>query len=140
MVEMAPRSFLPDRPPTWAEVGLSLLVSVVYLPQLVISSSVSWPVVFTGIAVSVVVLGPIANSRGGRRVETRFKAVSIPHRVLVLSIVGIVLLGGAMAVASVTSVTTQLLLDASYGGMAGVVVYVFVHLLHARTVSGWVHQ
>lgn len=140
MVEMSPRSFLPDRPPTWMEVGLSLLVSVVYLPQLVISSAVSWPVVFTGIVVSVVVLGPIANSRIGRRVKTRFETVSIPYRVLILTVIATVLIGGATAVASMTPITTQLLLDASYGGMAGVVVYVLAHLCHARTVSGWIHS
>jgi hypothetical protein len=79
-----PSTWLPDRPPTWAD----LLVTgfVVWLgvegPPL---RTVAWPLVAVGFVSTAVLLGPIANSSFGTRVGQWFEAVGTWVRTFLLS-------------------------------------------------------
>ena len=124
-------AYFPDRPPTWLEVGLTLLVVLTVAGRL-LNASVSLPAVAAGFLLFAVAIGPGAASGFGTRVGRWFRGIGTTRRALV-----IVLFAVAVAVLYRFDWVPQALLgDAASGGLLAVAVFVVVHALWAGRVDG----
>lgn len=87
-------SYFPERPPTWLEVGLTVLVAGTVAGKLLRGAVVSWPALGVGFAVFALALGPGTQSALGARVGQWFRAIGTAARgaLIVLCIVGFALL------------------------------------------------
>ncbi|MEA1932520.1 hypothetical protein [Halohasta litorea] len=125
-------TYVPDRPPTWLEVGLAVLILVVY--GLSLTTRSLWiPAVVAGFVLFALGLGPVSNSAVGRRFGNWFRGIGYSGRgtLIVLFAVGV-------AVGSQSPLfPTLLLADIAYGGLGACVLFTALHLAVARDVSGW---
>ncbi|ATW87253.1 hypothetical protein halTADL_0440 [Halohasta litchfieldiae] len=125
-------TYVPDRPPTWTEVGLAVLVVVTHGLSLQFRSP--WlPAVLAGFVLFSLAIGPVANSTVGRRVGDWFRTIGYRGRgtLIVLFAIGVAV--GAQS----PVVPTLLLADIGYGGLGACVLFTALHLIVARDVSGW---
>jgi len=124
--------YLPDRPPTWSEVGLAVLV-LGMIGSAVTVRQLWWPAVIAGFVSFALALGPVANTAVGRRVGDWFQGIGKRGRAVV-----IVLFILTVAIASRTvPALMELLGDAAYGGLAAVVLYTTLHVAVTGEISGW---
>lgn len=123
---------LPDRPPTWTEVGLSGLVTVWIVSRVWPFEDVSWTAVALGILATWLVAGPLAKSSIGRRIDAWGEEAALGPSIVVLVCVAIVVLA-----TFVWLVPSRL----ESGLVAGLLVatngWFLVHFVSAGEVSGW---
>jgi len=125
-------AYFPDRPPTWLEVGLTLLVLGTVVGDF-LSDSVSLPAAVAGFLLFVVAIGPGAASGVGKRVGRWFRGIGTAGRAVV-----IVLFFVAVAVLSRFNwVPMGTLGDGASGGLVAVALFVVVHAARSGEVSGW---
>lgn len=125
-------TYVPDRPPTWTEIGLAVLVLIMFGSFLLLGIP-WWPAVATGFVVFALALGPVANTAFGSRVGHWFREIGKRGRTVV-----IILFALTVAVVARTAPESMALLgDAAYGGLAACVVYTLIHVIVAGEVSGW---
>ncbi|OYR55939.1 hypothetical protein [Halorubrum halodurans] len=81
---MVPEAWYPDRPPTWTDVLVGVL-ALLWIPiNLGSLRTIHWGWVGGGAAIGVVSVGPLANSRGGKRVGAWFRAIGVGGRLAVV--------------------------------------------------------
>lgn len=126
-------AYFPDRPPTWLEVGLTLLVAGTVAGKVLRGEVVSWPALWVGFAAFAVALGPGTQSAPGARVGQWFRAIGTLARgaVIVLFIVGFALLS------RLAWFPHGLVSDFGSGGLLAVVCYMVVYVVRTGEVSGW---
>jgi hypothetical protein len=126
-------AYFPDRPPTWLEVGLTLLVTGTVAGKILRGEVVSWPALWVGFAVFAVALGPGAQSALGARTGQWFRDIGTGARgaVIVLFVVGFAVLSRFAWFPNV------LLSDFGRGGLLAVVCYMVVYVARVGEVSGW---
>ncbi|WP_277542281.1 hypothetical protein [Haloarcula laminariae] len=125
--------YFPERPPTWLEVGLTLLVMATVGRTLLAGDVTSWPAFAVGFLLFAVAVGPVANSPVGDRVGQWFRDIGLVGRVVVI--------GLFLAVVTVLSRTAwvpyALVSDAGTGGLLALVLYMVGYLARAGGVEGW---
>lgn len=132
MVRRLLSTYVPDRPPTWTEVGLAALVGVMFGSSVIVRRP-RWPAVVVGFVVFALAVGPVATTSVGRRVGDWFRGIGTSGRTVVI---GLFIL--TVAVASRTVPALMVLLgDAAYGGLAAVALFTTVHVAVAGEISGW---
>jgi hypothetical protein len=125
-------TYLPDRPPTWSEVGLAGLV----LGNFGLSLQFGlpwWPAVLIGFISFAFALGPGANTAVGNRVGHWFRQIGNARRATVILLF-------VLVIATVSQLAPQLMLllaDVGYGGLAACVAFTILHVLVAGEISGW---
>jgi len=125
-------TYVPDRPPTWTEVGSQLLIVVGFGLSLQFRSL--WlPAVITGFVVNALIFGPVANSAVGRRVEDWFRGIGASGRLTVIIGFAVTAVVGTQT----ALVSTLLLANFAYGGLAALVIFTVVHAFVAGEISGW---
>ena len=126
-------AYFPDRPPTWLEVGVTLLAAGTVAGKVLRGAVVSWPALWVGFAVFVVAFGPGTQSALGARIGQWFRAVGTAGRaaVIVLCIVFVTLLY------RFAWVPDAVLSDFGSGGLLAVVCIMVVYVVGAGEVSGW---
>ncbi|WP_135302260.1 hypothetical protein [Haloarcula amylovorans] len=125
--------WLPDSPPTWDDVIVTVL-AVVWL-SLTFSGldTISWTALAAGIGIVVVVAGPVAHSTLSERISARVPALGPAGRA-----VGIVLFAVAVwFVAPMVDVPAHLVTSFCGGGMLALAVLVALQAVYAGEVSGW---
>ncbi|WP_121744185.1 hypothetical protein [Natronorubrum halophilum] len=123
--------FFPNRPPTKGD--LVSAVCGILLVALNASTVHDWRWVAVGVVVGAIVLGPLAQSPVGRRVEVSFRDLGIDGRILVL-VVGIV---AVLALLFLSPIPIEIAVDVLVGVMILVPFYVLAHLLVARDIGDW---
>ena len=115
----------PNRPPTWLEVGLTLLVVVTLLPNMVadISSLATVAVVFVSTTAALATEG----------VEDWLHRIGMDGRVLLIIAVFL----GVQLVAGTVPALRTVLNDAAVGVLVATTLYFVVFLARERTVAGW---
>ncbi|MBX0286891.1 hypothetical protein [Haloarcula salinisoli] len=125
-------TYFPERPPTWAEVVTTLLVTATVVPEF-LDDTVSLPIAVAGFVLFALAVGPGANSSIGQRVGQWFRDIGKHDRALAIFVFLV-----TMAVLSlVAEALVVVLADAAAGGMMAVALYVFVHAVRAGGVEGW---
>lgn len=130
---LAPATWLPDRPPTWSELLLTVASLFMIGGLFTTLPSVSWPAVAVGAVGAVVAMGPFAATTTGQRIDDWGDRIGGRGKLAVIAVFAVATgLAPALSlvpVAVVTNVTAGILL--------GTAVYVLGHLAAARSVSGW---
>jgi len=125
-------TYVPDRPPTWSEVGLAVLTLVVYGSSLTIW--LPWPpAVVAGFVAFALALGPVSNSAVGRRFGDWFRGIGYRGRGTLIVLFAI----GVAVGSQFPWFPTLLLADIAYGGLGACLLFTALHLAVARDVSGW---
>jgi len=126
-------AYFPDRPPTWLEVGVALLVTHTVAEKVLRGDVVSWPALWAGFAAFAVALGPGAQSALGARIGQWFRGLDGFTRgaAIVLFVVGFALLSRLPWFPDV------LLSDFASGGLLAAICYMVVYVAWAGGVSGW---
>jgi hypothetical protein len=124
------RRFLPDRQPTWGEVGLVVILFIDASVTLVVGSNPSWPAVAGGFGGSLVALGWSARSDAGGWVRRRFPDVGLVGRAVVVVLAAAIVL----AVVWVAPVPRGWLEDPLVGCQYAVVVYLVAFV---ALTDGW---
>jgi len=125
-------TYVPDRPPTWTEVGIAVLVVGMIAPSFVVRELL-WSAVAVGFVLFALAVGPVANTLFGRRVGDWFRAIGLSGRTTVI----VLFIGLVAVVAGTLPDLMMLLADVAYGGLAALVLYTTLHLLVAGEISGW---
>ena len=123
--------WLPNRPPTLTEISLAAVFTVTWVPlQFVRLEAVSWPAVAVGFLSTAVLIGPVASSSFGKRVEEWGRSVGVIRRVLVLVIVLTVLVSVARyAVPESVGISFVL------GGICAASAVAWAQLIRFRSIS-----
>ena len=132
MVRQLLSTYLPDRPPTWTEIGLAVLM----LGLVGLSVHVGEPVgsaFVAGFVLFALAVGPVANTSFGCRVGDWFRGIGFSGRAAVISL----FIGLVAVVARMFPELMELLGNVGYGGLAAMVLFTTLHLLVAGEVSGW---
>ncbi|MDS0260367.1 hypothetical protein NDI56_13265 [Haloarcula sp. S1CR25-12] len=126
-------TYFPDRPPTWLEVGITLLVTGTVAEKVLRGDVVSWPALWAGFAVFAVALGPASQSTLGARIGQWFRGLDGFTRgaAIVLFVAGFALLS------RFAWFPDALLSDFGSGGLLAAVCYMVVYVAWAGGVSGW---
>ena len=132
MIRRVLSTYLPDRPPTWTEVGIAVLVVVTYGFPLHVRRP-WWPAVILGFVLFVLALGPIANTSIGRRIGNWFREIGLGGRAVAIGLLALT----TVVVSRTMPGLMELLGNAAYGGLAAVVLFIALHLLIAGEISGW---
>ncbi len=127
-----PDRYFPDRPPTWAEVGLAALITVGFAPRVLLGSP-SWPAVSIGFVAFAVAIGPGANTTFGSRIGRWFRQIGLAGRATIIG-------GFAIAVVATSRVEwipNDLLADVGTGGVLACVFFLIAYIARAGEISGW---
>ena len=125
-------AYFPDHPPTWLEVGLTLLVLGTVAGDF-LTGSVSVPAAVAGFLLFAVVVGPGAASGAGKRVGRWFRGIGTAGRAVAIALFFV-----AVAVLSRFDwVPMATLSDAASGGLVAVALFVVVHAVRSGRVEGW---
>lgn len=126
-----PAAWIPDRPPKKIEVALAVFFTIVWFPvQVLAVDSISLSAAAAGLLVTLLVIGPVASSRPGRRIGDRFRSTWFAWRVLLLAVVVVVPLLAAGAV-----VPHPIGFGFVLGSMAAILALLWAQLLRFRTIS-----
>lgn len=125
-------AYVPDRPPTWTEVGLGVLLLVVYGPQVVFDPP-SIPAFLIGFFAFATALGPLSRTTTGARIGDWFRRIGVGGRAAVIVLFAVVTVW-AFTLESVPAATIA---DAAVGGLLACVLFLLIHVLLAGDVSGW---
>lgn len=125
-------TYVPDRPPTWFEVGLAVLMLGLVGSSFRVGQQV-WPAFVVGFVLFALAVGPVANTSFGRRVGDWFRGIGVSGRAAVIML----FIGLVAVVARMLPDLMELLSDVANGGLAAVVLFTTLHLLVAGEVSGW---
>ena len=129
-------TYFPDRSPTWTEVLIVLLVIVGFVPSFFATPPQSSFVFAAGFVLALVLVGPVANSRPGRRLNESFDRFSPLARVFVLTFV---ILGIGLPF-WVGPLPNWVLGDATIGAVISMLVYYIAFVAIAGEISGWTTQ
>jgi hypothetical protein len=130
------RTYLPDRPATWSDVVVvvSGLISIGLWVESFRPSSV--PAVTLGFGSAAILLGPVAQSRVGKRIDKWGTEIGPPGRVTVIALFAI-----AVIVAFSFEVTpTALIQDVGFGILLFSILGLAAHILHKRRIKGWIPE
>ncbi|WP_281195790.1 hypothetical protein [Halorubrum sp. F4] len=122
---MVLETWYPERPPTWTDVLVGVL-ALLWIPMNLASlRTIHWSWLFVGVVIGSVSLGPIANSRAGKRVGRRFRAIGVGGRIaLILSFFVVVWI-----VSNRVDVPSEVVTSAVTGFMTSMVLYLLVYVL-----------
>ena len=129
-------TYFPDRTPTWTEVVVVLLVIVGFVPSYYATPPRSWIVFVAGFVLALVLVGPVANSRIGRRVKDSFDRFPPVARVFLLTFV---ILGIGIPF-WVGPLPNWILGDATIGAVISMLVYYIAFVAVSGEISGWTTQ
>ncbi|ERG91319.1 MAG: hypothetical protein J07HQW1_01353 [Haloquadratum walsbyi J07HQW1] len=132
-IQMRLSAYFPDRPPTWTEVLIGVLVGVQIVPDILSPFTVSWSAAITGFLAFSVALGPGANSSLGRQIGQWFREIGVTGRVAVIVVFALT----TVVVFRFDAVPDALITDAASGGLFAVFLYLIIYILWAGEVSGW---
>jgi hypothetical protein len=123
---------IPDRPPTYTEIGSGGFVVVMLASGLLSFDPISWTAVTLGILATWLVAGPVATSSVGERIDRWSEAAGLGVRIVVLVCVLAVLLAVA------TWLVPSWLADGfALGLLLASLGWLCYHVLPAGEVSGW---
>jgi hypothetical protein len=123
---------VPERPPSWTEIGLGVLIVSMLVSGPWSFDPVSWPAVVLGVLSIWIAAGPIATSSIGRQIEQRLQAVDFGTGMLVLGFVLGTILGIGILV-----LPPWLADGMGLGGLLGSLGWLCYHAVSAGEVSGW---
>ncbi|WP_440766428.1 hypothetical protein [Natronorubrum sp. DTA7] len=123
--------FFPNRPPTKSD--LVGAVCGVLLAALNASTVHDWRWVAVGVVIGAIVLGPLAQSPIGRRIESATRDLGPDGRILVIAI-GIV---AVLVFLFLPPIPGEIAVDGIVGVMITVPLYVLGHVLVARDLGDW---
>jgi phage shock protein PspC (stress-responsive transcriptional regulator) len=128
-----PAAWVPDRPPTWSELLLTVASLFMIGGLFRTLPYVSWPAVAAGSVGAVAVMGPFAATTYGRRLDDWGRRIGGRKKIAVVAGFAVALgLAPTLSVVPVAFVT-----NFAAGILLGTAVYVVAHLAAARSVSGW---
>lgn len=124
----------PDRPPTWNDIVIAV-IAISWMPLYRTDlGEISWAMAMGGFVSFFVIRGPVANSTIGMRFGSWWKAIGLRGRA-----VGIILYAvGVWITSQLIYIPVTLVSSIVAGGMLAIAVFVFLRVLSAREVSGWV--
>jgi len=125
-------TYVPDRPPTWFEVGLAVLMLGLVGSSFRVGKPV-WPAFMGGFVLFALAVGPVANTSFGCRVGDWFRGIGVSGRAAVIMF----FIGLVAVVARMLPDLMELVGDVGYGGLAAMILHTTLHLLVAGEVSGW---
>ncbi|WP_226012839.1 hypothetical protein [Halomicrobium salinisoli] len=126
--------WLPDRPPTWLEVALAVLIAFEVWTEVGPGEPFSWPHAAVGFVVTLVAMGPGTESRVGKVIGQWFRRIGLLGRsvAILLYIVGVFVVFetvGAPPEAPTNGIVT--------GSLSAVALLIVVHVVSVREVDGW---
>lgn len=136
-----PAAWIPDRPPRKIEVALALFFTIVLVPaQFLVAESISPSAAAAGLLVTLLVIGPVASSRLGRRIGDRFRSIGIAWRALLLAVFVVPLFVAGADVPRPVGVAGTVVphpvgIGFVLGSMAAILALLWAQLLRFRTVS-----
>jgi len=125
-------TYVPDRPPTWFEVGLAVLMLGLVGSSFRVGQPM-WPAFVVGFVLFALAVGPVANTSFGRRVGGWFRGIGVGGRAAAIML----FIGLVAVVARMLPDLMVLVGDIGYGGLAAMVLFTTLHLLVAGEISGW---
>ncbi|MFB6083808.1 MAG: hypothetical protein ABEJ94_06140 [Halorientalis sp.] len=128
MPSTAPGDWLPDGMPGHTDIAVAGLALVVVAQNVATGAALAWPWVAVGFVAFAVAMGPVAASRVGARVGTRFRDIGAVGRILVIVAFAVT---AWFVMTTVEAVMTPLSSVGTGGLLAGVVFVV------ARALSAW---
>jgi hypothetical protein len=127
------RHYLPDRPPTWSDVVtvVSGILSIgVWLQSF---RPLSLPMVTLGFGGTAILLGPVARTRVGDRINKWRTEIGPAGRVSVIALFAI----AVIVAVGLEATPTALIRDFGLGVFMFAVLVLAAHLLHERRIKGW---
>ena len=126
-------AYFPDRPPTWTEVLIGVLVGIDVGFDVLSPENMSWFAVAAGFLVFSVALGPGSNSSLGRRVGQWFRDIGVTGRLVAIGSFAL----SAFILSQSATVPYALIADAASGGLFACSLYLIAYLVLAKEVHGW---
>ncbi|SIQ88084.1 hypothetical protein SAMN05421858_0680 [Haladaptatus litoreus] len=133
MVSELVSSWLPNRPPTWVEVGTTVLCSIGIVMNIFPSDSISWNWVVAGFVLFAVTLGPASNSSFGKRVGSWFRGIGVGGRVLVIVLYAVGVLWALLTFDLPTARITSFIA----GLWLAIVLFQLAHVADAGEIDEW---
>lgn len=124
---------IPERPPAWTEVILSLLIAISTILDLLSLLTMSIPGVFLGFLTVAVALGPASTTALGTRIGQWFREIGAAGRATAIFVFAI----GVSIVYQVEAVPNSLLHGIGTGGLLATLLYMITHIILVGEVSGW---
>lgn len=124
------RCRLFGRPPSWPEIAVAAVVTVLLLPLKIIEPTVSsWPGAAVGFLMAGLLFGPYAGSRLNTRVREWFDSTSVGRRwgVRIALVAGLVAFGYVLVPPGIPFSITE-------GMLFGIAVVYWLQLLAFRTI------
>ena len=123
-------TWYPERPPTWTDVLVGVL-ALLWIPiNLASLRTIHWSWMVGGAAIGLVSVGPLANSRGGKRVGAWFRAIGIGRRLAVI----LTFAAAVWIVSNRVDVPSEIVTSAVGGFMISLVVYLLAYLIHSGEI------
>ncbi|MFC7138817.1 hypothetical protein ACFQMA_03075 [Halosimplex aquaticum] len=126
-------AWLPDRLPTWIDVGVGLLSVALFAKNLTTASQIAWGWVAAGFVATVLVTGPVAQSAMGADLGEWFTAIGPLGRAAAIVAFAV----AVWAVDEFIGIPAAIRTGLASGVFLGVAVLVAAHVLSSRAVEGW---
>ncbi|WP_114576966.1 hypothetical protein [Saliphagus sp. LR7] len=126
-------SGIPERPPTWTEVIIGLLIAITTTLDLLSPSTMSIPGVGIGFLTFAVALGPASTTALGTRIGQWFREIGAAGRATAIILFAI----GVAITYRIEAVPNSLLHGIGTGGLLATLLYMTAHIISAGEVSGW---
>jgi len=125
--------WLPDRPPTWADVFLGVFAFLSLATQAVADDPLAWPWVAVGVTATVLAFGPLANSAVGDSVNAWWERIGAGGRLF--AIVGFAVV--CWTVIWQVPAVREPVDGVATGGFAVVALVLAVFVVRHRPIRGW---
>ena len=129
-------NYLPDRPPTWSDAVVVVSGPISIGIWLQSSPPLSLPAVTLGFGSSAILLGPVAQTRVGKRIDRWGTEVGPLGRVTVITLFAI----AVILAFSFEATPTALVRDVGLGIYLFGVLVLAAHMLHERRIDGWLPE
>jgi hypothetical protein len=123
-------TWYPERPPTWTDVLVGVL-ALLWIPiNLASLRTIHWSWMVGGAAIGLVSVGPLANSRAGKRVGAWFRAIGVGGRIVVI----LSFAAAVWIVSNRVDVPSETVTSAAGGFTISLVVYLLASLTHSGEI------
>jgi hypothetical protein len=128
--------YLPDRPLAWLEVVVIFLVLFEYVVWVLVPGSLSLPAVALGFGSTALLLGPVAQTRVGKRIGRWFTEIGPPGRATVIVLFAI----AVMVAFSFEATPRTLILEFGLGHLIFTGLVLAAYILRGGRVEGWLPE
>jgi hypothetical protein len=129
-------NYFPDRPPTWSDV-VTVVSGLLYIGISVQSfQSSSLPAVALGFSSTVILIGPVAQTRVGKRIGRWVTEIGPDGRATVIGLFAIAVIVTFVFVGT----PPEFIREAVLGTMMGYLLVMAAHILKERRIEGWLPE